>query len=84
MQKVLVLIILYGTNFWNAVNEFIKKLIHLKVITNYSLWLTIGYIFLHAIVGLLVGLMAAEIIKQSLLWKNIRQEYLISDLDVQK
>lgn len=84
VQRVLVLIILYGTGFWNAVNEFIKKLIHVKVISNYSLWLAGAYIFIHAIVGLLVGLMAAGIIKQSLLWQNIQQEYLIADADVKE
>lgn len=84
VQRVLVLIILYGTGFWNAVNEFIKKLMPVKVISNYSLWLAEGYIFIHVIVGLLVGLMAAGIIKQSLLWENIQQEYLIADADVKK
>ncbi len=84
LQRVIILIILYGNGFWNAVNEFIKSLIHVKVISNYSLWLAIGYILIHSIVGLWVGLVAPKIIKQSLLWKNIQQEYLIADADVNK
>ncbi len=84
IQRVLVLIILYGTDFWNAVNEFIKKLVHVNVITNYSWWLAIGYIFIHAIVGILIGLMASRIIKQSQSWKNIGKEYVIADINVTK
>lgn len=82
IQRILVLVILYGTDFWNAVNEFIKKLIHVKEITNYSLLLAIGYIFIHAVVGILIGLKAAEIIKQSQSWKNTHSQYLINETDV--
>jgi hypothetical protein len=84
IQRVLVLVILYGSAFWNAVNEFIKKLIHVNEITNYSWLLAIGYVFIHAVVGILIGLKAAQIIQQSQSWKDTHSQYLISEIDINK
>lgn len=80
-QRIIVLILLYGVNFWSAVNEFIQKLTHAKVITNYSLLMAIAYIFIHGIFGILVGLWAYKLVRKSQSWRNMRPTFIISDLD---
>lgn len=77
VQRVLILIVLYGNNFWNALNEFIKKLTGATVITNYSLIVATAYIVIHAFIGLLVGVIAGSIVWQSKSWTILHQEYLI-------
>jgi hypothetical protein len=68
VQRILVLIILYGTNFWNAVDQFLSKLTNQQDITNYTMMLAAGYILLHAFVGLLVGWFSANIATKSGKW----------------
>lgn len=84
LQRIIVLVVLYGSDFWNAVNDFIKKLLHVKTITNYSWWLAIGYIIIHAAGGVIIGSIAAKIIRQSQSWKNINEAYLIADAGINK
>ena len=69
-QRIIVLTVLYGTNFWKAVNEFISKVSGQDTITNYSLFFTIAYLLLHAIVGIAVGSLAIYISKRLEYWKN--------------
>ncbi len=79
IQRILVLVILYGNDFWKAVNEFIKKVTGDKTINNYSLGLAIGYIVIHAIVGLFVGYYAAKLVKNSTKWRSLFPQYIIKD-----
>lgn len=81
IQRILVLVILYGNDFWQAVNEFIKKVTGDKSINNYSMWLAAGYIIIHAIVGIFVGYFAARIVKNSGHWKTQMQQYFIQGED---
>ncbi|MEO6134015.1 MAG: hypothetical protein ABIP35_02615 [Ginsengibacter sp.] len=81
VQRIIVLILLYGAGFWNAVNEFITKLTHAKVITNYSLMLAIAYISIHGIFGILIGIWAYRLVRKSQSWKNMQPELIIADLD---
>ena len=80
-QRIIVLILLYGSGFWNAVNEFITKLTHAEVITNYSLILAIAYISIHGISGILIGIWAYRLVHKSQLWEKNQPEYLIPELD---
>lgn len=77
IQRILVLVVLYGNDFWKAVNEFIKKVTGDKTISNYSAMLAIGYIIIHAIAGILVGYFAARIVKNSGHWKNQMPQFFI-------
>ena len=80
-QRIIVLILLYGAGFWNAVNEFITKLTHAKVITNYSLLLAIAYISIHGIFGIFIGIWTYRLVHKSQTWKNTQPELIIADLD---
>ncbi|MEO9147078.1 MAG: hypothetical protein ABI237_16135 [Ginsengibacter sp.] len=81
LQRVIVLVLLYGAGFWSAVNEFITKLTHAKVITNYSLLLAIVYISIHGIFGIFIGSWAYRLVHKSQTWKNTQPELIIADLD---
>lgn len=76
IQRILVLVIVYGNNFWKAVNEFIRKLINEKNTTNYSLIIAVSYILLHAVIGVFVGIYAARLAKRSVSWKNRYPSYI--------
>jgi hypothetical protein len=77
VQRILVVTVLYGNNFWNALNEFIRKLTNEQSVTNYSLMVATGYIMLHAFIGLMVGVFAGSIVWQSKSWSILHEEYLI-------
>ena len=77
IQRIIVLAVLYGNNFWNTVNEFIRKLTNDSRVTDYSLMVATGYIILHAFIGLLVGVFAGSIVWQSKSWSILHAEYLI-------
>lgn len=83
-QRIIVLMLLYGTDFWSAVNEFITKLTHSEVITNYSLILAIAYISIHGIFGIFVGIWTYRFVHKSQLWEKNQPEFLIPELDVDK
>lgn len=77
IQRIIVLTVLYGNNFWNALNEFIRKLTNETTVNNYSLMVATGYIMLHAFIGLMVGVFAGSIVWQSKSWSILHEEYLI-------
>ncbi len=79
VQRIVVLTILYGTEFWKAVDEFIHKITGDSVLNNYSVMVAVGYIIIHAIAGLLVGSFAASIVWQSQSWSIFHEEYLIPE-----
>lgn len=79
IQRILVLVVLYGNDFWQAVNEFIKKVTGDKTISNYSFMLAAAYIAIHAIVGIFVGYFAARIVQNSGHWKKQMPRYFIQE-----
>jgi hypothetical protein len=76
IQRILVLLIL-GSDFWKAVNQFIQKLTNQKTLGSYSNVIAIGYIVLHAIVGLLIGIYFANLVKKSQHWGSSHPEFII-------
>lgn len=68
-QRLLVLWILYGETLWTAVNEFMNKTLgHLKH-SDYAKWLTIGYVLLHSIAGIIIGIYAYLLCQKISSWK---------------
>ncbi len=55
-QRVLSITILYGNDFWTAVNSFLKNLTGSEQITDYSFFIILWYVLLHIIAGILVGI----------------------------
>ncbi|MDQ6756803.1 MAG: hypothetical protein M3004_07695, partial [Bacteroidota bacterium] len=81
VQRIIVVTVLYGDNFWKALNEFIRKVTGESAVTNYSLMIATGYIIMHAFIGLLVGVFAGSIVWQSTSWTILHSEYLIPYTD---
>ncbi|RYY50338.1 MAG: hypothetical protein EOO06_04250 [Chitinophagaceae bacterium] len=79
IQRLLVLVILYGKAFWNAVDEFIKKITGNTSIDNFSLLLAGVYIFIHAVVGVAVGLVASKVVKRTARWEQQFSRFIITD-----
>jgi len=57
-QRILSITILYGNDFWTAVNSFMKKLTGSEQLTDYSFFIILWYVLLHIVAGILVGLWA--------------------------
>lgn len=81
IQRILVLVIFSGTDFWKALNEFIKKTIGAKELTDYSFKLAIGYLIIHAVIGIIVGIYATKLARSSESWKGRYPGLLIEKED---
>lgn len=77
IQRIIVITVLYGKDFWNAVNDFIRRITGDTTVTHYSLAVATGYIIMHAFIGLIVGVFAGSIVWQSKSWRILHEEYLI-------
>lgn len=69
LQKIIVLTVLYGSTFFNAVNEFVSKLLHNDNIKNYSIYIALGYLILHLITAIFVGVFIANLPNKIERWK---------------
>ncbi|MEO7265534.1 MAG: hypothetical protein ABIW38_11505 [Ferruginibacter sp.] len=70
VQRLLILLIVYGNNFWQAVDEFLQKTFKQQTSTGYVNWIAWGYIIIHGIMGIAVGVTAFNIAKNALTWKK--------------
>lgn len=64
LQKLLLLTIVFGTEFWEAINQFFEQLskeLSFNINVDYSNWITIIYILLFAIWGFVVGKFASAL-----------------------
>ena len=68
LQRIIVLTIIFGVNLWESINIFGNYLLEQAGILDkgqttwdISLWLILGYIIIHLIAGVLVGIYAARI-----------------------
>lgn len=77
IQRILVLLILYGSGFWKAVDQYIQKLTGEKTVTNYSLMIAGVYILVHGLIGIFIGIYASILAKKSLTWRSEYPEYII-------
>lgn len=61
IQRLLVLLVVYGNNLWDAVNLFIQKITNESTQTNYSLFITVSYVVFHGIAGIFIGVYAVRL-----------------------
>lgn len=81
IQRILVLVIVYGNDLWKAINLFIQKLTNEKDPANYSFIIAFFYILLHALIGVFVGIHAARMAKRSSGWKNMYPDLTFDKMD---
>ena len=79
LQRILMLTIVYGNDFWRVVNNFINGLTKQKVSTNYSLLIGCGYVALHLITGIIVGWWASLLPKQIEKWSKEEKYSITTD-----
>jgi len=60
-QRIVVLVILYGMEFWKAVDQWFAKLTGDDSFNDFSLYLAAGYVTLHAIIGLGIAFLGWKI-----------------------
>lgn len=67
LQRIFVLWLIYGENFWIAVNKSIEKIFPFASGKNYILFLAVGYTIIHCIAGIIVAMLVLRI-------KNAQQQ----------
>jgi hypothetical protein len=67
-----------GSSFWKAVNQFIQKLTKQETTTSYSNLIAGGYILLHAVVGIIIGMSIVNLVHKSNTWRSEHSKYLIT------
>jgi nucleoside-triphosphatase THEP1 len=70
LQRILVLTLVLGNDFWKVINDFINGFTKQKTTTNYSLLIGIGYVLIHLITGLIVGWWASLLPQRILKWQQ--------------
>jgi hypothetical protein len=88
VQKLLVMVLIYGTPFWKAVNAFIQKIIGSQDDgTNYVNLLAASYILVHFIAGIFVGWWAIYLVRNVQAWQQRYPEMnldTVSEITVEK
>ena len=77
IQRLLLLFIIYGNTFWHAVDQYISKTVG-GADRHYSSLLALGYIFLHAIAGIFVGIFAVGAVRDADKWNLNNPSFLFS------
>jgi hypothetical protein len=80
-QRIISITIIYGNDFWTAVNQFIKKLTGSEQLTDYSYFIILGYALLHLIAGLLVGVWTGFLPKRILRMRELQTKYNVESAD---
>jgi hypothetical protein len=82
LQRIFVVTIMYGDDFWTAVNGFISKITGSKLITDYSYFIILWYLLLHVIVGFLLGLWTGVLPNRIRNMENFQQQYQVKSTAV--
>lgn len=78
LQRIVMITITYGRQFWDVVNEFINRVTKQDTPTNYSLLIGGGYVLIHVLVGLVVGFVAAMLPGRIERWSKDDRNRLIA------
>jgi hypothetical protein len=74
-QRVISITILYGSDFWKAVNTFLKNLTGSDHITDYSFFIILWYVLIHLLVGILVGVWTGFLPQRIQLMGALQKKY---------
>lgn len=77
IQRVIVLVIIYGNGFLKAFNSFVHNLLKTESISNYALWLILLYFTIHAVAGVVVGFLAIRMIRLIRSSPEERKQYVL-------
>jgi nucleoside-triphosphatase THEP1 len=75
-QRILMLTIIYGDDMWTVINEFFNRLTKQKLNANYSLLIGGAYVFVHLVVGIIVGWFAGVLPTRVERWTSEQGNHL--------
>ena len=70
LQRILVLTLIYGTDFWEALDMFVLKVSGDATVQKFSISLAIGYVLMHLVVGAVLGSLTWRLIRKTALWNE--------------
>ena len=76
LQRIIVLLFLYGKDFWQAIDAYVFKLTEAKELSQISYWIAFVYIIIHFIFGVLVGSFAANLARTARQWAAENPQYI--------
>jgi antibiotic biosynthesis monooxygenase (ABM) superfamily enzyme len=79
-QRVLSITIIYGNDFWTALNSFIKKLTGSEQITDYSYFIIFWYVLIHIIAGILLGAWIGFLPQRIQLMSSFQKKYSVETI----
>jgi hypothetical protein len=82
-QRVLSITILYGNDFWTAVNSFMKRLTGSDQLTDYSFFIILWYTLIHIIAGVLVGAWAGFLPQRIQLMSPLQKKYSVESVNTE-
>lgn len=80
-QRVVSITIIYGNDFWTALNGFLKNLTGSEQITDYSYFIILWYVLLHIIAGVLVGVWTGFLPQRIQLMSPLQQKYNVETVN---
>lgn len=78
LQRIVILTIVYGNDLWPAINTFINGITGQTTLTNYSFFLVSGYVLIHFITGVSVGLWSGRLPQKIQSWTALHSDYLLN------
>jgi len=78
-QRIIMLTILYGNDFWSVLDSFIAKLTGSTHTPQYSLYIGIGYLAIHLFTGLLVGAWLGRLPQRMEKWQQEKKYVLVPE-----
>jgi hypothetical protein len=81
LQRILVATIVYGSDIWKAINDFLNGLSPQKATTNYSLLIGGGYVVLHVITGLFIGWWCSQLPGKIAAWARQQENKIVISND---
>ncbi len=81
LQRILVLTIVYGNDLWKVINNFMNGLTRQKETTNYSLIIGGGYVLLHLLTGIALGIWTGRLPRRISAWRETREYAIMVNSD---
>lgn len=83
IQRIITMTLIYSNEFWKAMDAFINGITGQTEVTKYSYYIAGGYVLLHIVAGIAIGIFAAGIPAKLNKWK-LEKQFVISSTESPK
>lgn len=73
IQRIITMTLIYSNEFWKAMDAFINGITGQTEVTRYSYYIAGGYVLLHIVAGIAIGIFASRIPSKLNIWKKDKQ-----------